>query len=147
MTVFDPFVKQPLEPKTIPFGQKQIVIGQIPSKSNSYRIVTFKPKAGSDKKGFSHLAKTTELKQYERDFLLQCRIYKNCLIDVEFELVVDVFFKRKASDVDGCLKALLDLLQESHSIKNDSLCYRILINKYIDPVNPRIEFIINPIKP
>jgi Holliday junction resolvase RusA-like endonuclease len=138
MTVFDPFVKQPLEPKTIPFGQKQIVIGQIPSKSNSYRIVTFKPKAGSE---------TTELKQYERDFLLQCRIYKNCLIDVEFELVVDVFFKRKASDVDGCLKALLDLLQESHSIKNDSLCYRILINKYIDPVNPRIEFIINPIKP
>ena len=45
---------------------KQIIYGSIPSKSNSYKIVTLG--------GHGTLAKTKETKKYEESFFMQCSI-------------------------------------------------------------------------
>lgn len=124
--------------------QEQVIFGNIPAKSNCYRIIILKNKDKTKEHG--SLAKTKELKQYETDFAYQCTKYKNKNIDYEFEIEVDVYFKVRRSDLDNCLKCLLDCLQQVKAIKNDNLCMRIVANKYIDPANPRIEFTIKPLK-
>ncbi|MDR0431063.1 MAG: hypothetical protein LBH58_11360 [Tannerellaceae bacterium] len=48
---------------------KQIISGQVPSKSNSYKIITLN--------NHGSLAKTAALKDYERSFYLQCNQYRN----------------------------------------------------------------------
>ena len=128
----------------IPNPHHQTIFGQIPSKSNSYRIVTFRSK-DPNKPSYAHLAKTKDLVKYERDFKLQCMKYRNANIEGEFMLFVDVYFRRAASDLDGCFKCLLDSLQDIGAIKNDNKCIRIVANKYIDAINPRIEFTIEPL--
>lgn len=119
-------------------GNWQTIMGNVPSKSNSYRIVTFKSKDG--KQSYSHLAKTKDLAKYERDFKLQCIGYRNAGIDQAFCFEIKVYFRRAQSDLDGCFKSVLDCLQEVGAIKNDNKCVRIQAEKYIDPSNPRIEF-------
>jgi len=125
-------------------GHGQIILGNIPSKSNCYRIVTFKSKDPT-KKTYAHLAKTKELVKYEKDFALQCNVYRNANIETEFSIVVDFYYPTRRSDLDGGFKCLMDSLQEVKAIKNDNLCVEIIAKKYIDALNPRIEFTIKPI--
>lgn len=120
----------------------QVIIGNIPAKSNCYRIIILKNKDKMKEHG--SLAKTKELRQYENDFSIQCTKYKNKNINYPFEIEVDVYFKVNRSDLDNSLKCLLDCLQQCNAIKNDNLCMRIVANKYLDPHNPRIEFTIKP---
>lgn len=126
------------------FSSKQRIVGNIPAKSNCYRIIILKNKDKTKEHG--SLAKTQALRQYEKDFAYQCTKYKNKNIDYEFEIEVDVYFQVRRSDLDNSLKCLLDCLQQVNAIKNDNLCMRIVANKYLDPANPRIEFTIKPFK-
>jgi Holliday junction resolvase RusA-like endonuclease len=146
MTDENPFIVHEfikgIDTPMIPFG-KQVIIGNPPSKSNSYIIIILKNKDKSKQHG--SLAKTKQLKQYENDFAMQCNLFRNKNIDCEFQIWVDVYFPSKRSDLDNCLKCLLDCLQQCKAIKNDNLCVKIVATKYIDPVNPRIEFLIKPI--
>lgn len=116
----------------------QIIYGNIPSKSNCYKIITFNNHAS--------LAKTPSLKKYENDFYIQCNIYRNKNIDNYFEIEVDVYYPSQRSDLDNSLKCLLDCLQKVKAIKNDNKCIKIIANKYLDKLNPRIEFKITEIK-
>lgn len=160
------------EEATIIRGPVEVILGNIPSKSNCYRIITIPGKGdpvecpdcdGSndvngpkcktcgglgvvDLPGDKHysLGKTYKLKKYERDFALQCRHYKNKMIDSEFTIEVDVYYPTRRSDLDNSLKILLDCLQKVvRAIKNDNKCMRIVANKKHDPANPRIEFCIS----
>lgn len=119
---------------------KQTILGNIPSKSNCYRIVTFKAKP--PKKNHASLAKTPELKHYEQAFAYQCNLYRNALIHTSFIIEVDVYYPDRRSDLDNSLKVLLDCLQTVKAITNDNLCARIVANRYIDKSNPRIEFVL-----
>lgn len=110
-------------------GRTQVIQGVIPSKSNSYRTT----KHG----GFY---KSTKAKDYEKSFWAQCDVYRNKGINDKFSIEVDVYLKNPLQDLDGVFKILLDSLQSCGAIMNDKLCYRIVANKYIDSVNPRIEF-------
>lgn len=121
----------------------QVIHGNPPSKSNSYIIIILKNKDKSKQHG--SLAKTKQLRQYEKDFALQCNLYRNRNIDCEFGIEVDVYFQTRRSDLDNCLKCLLDCLQQCNAIKNDNQCVKIIATKYIDPANPRIEFTIKPL--
>jgi Holliday junction resolvase RusA-like endonuclease len=112
---------------------KEIIYGNVPSKSNSYRI------------GNRMLFKTKELIQYEKDFAKQCIRYRNKGIDTEFEFIIDVYFRTRKSDLDGSFKATLDMLQKVGAIKNDNKCIKIVAQKFIDSKNPRIEFEIKTI--
>lgn len=131
--LFDPFIKQPL-----PADGKQVIFGNIPSKSNCYKIITFKSKDPG--KSHASLAKTKALIQYEKDFYIQCNHYRDKNIDGYFEVEVDVFYPSQRSDLDNCLKVLLDCLQKVRAYKNDNLCTKITARKFLDKVNPRIEF-------
>lgn len=111
----------------------EVIYGLVPSKSNSYRI------------GNKMLFKTKELMEYEKNFALQCRKYKDKMIEW-FEFDLDVYYPNKRSDLDGSFKAVLDCLQKVNAIKNDNKCVKITARKFIDKQNPRIEFKITEVE-
>lgn len=108
------------------------VNGKPVSKSNAYRIITIG--------GHGSLTKTTAMKKYEESFLWQIGGIRDANIDTPFEFYIDVYFPSKRSDLDGCLKGVLDCLQEAKVIKNDNNCCLIKARKFIDKENPRVEF-------
>jgi len=63
--------------------EKQVILGQVPSKSNCYKIITLYGKGS--------LAKTPALKLYEKSFYLQCNHYRNKNIKGLFELHLNVY--------------------------------------------------------
>jgi Holliday junction resolvase RusA-like endonuclease len=120
---------------------RQVIHGVIPSKSNCYRIVTMRSK-DPEKKSHATLAKSKELKQYERTFDMQCIKYRNKNVSNEFTIEVDVYYPSRRADLDNSLKILLDCLQMVNAISNDNKCTRIVANRHVDPKSPRIEFVL-----
>lgn len=116
---------------------EQVILGSVPSKSNQYKITTIA--------GHASLGKTKTMKEYEKKFYLQCGAYRNKNIQGFFELYVDVYFQSNQPDLDNSLKGLLDCLQTVNAIKNDRNCVKIVANKYIDKMNPRIEFTLKEV--
>ena len=110
----------------------QTIIGHIPSKSNNYEIVY--------KAGHPTLGKSKSVEKYEETFFLQVGKYRNLMISGFFELYVRVYFETQSPDLDNSLKTMLDCLQYTKTIKNDNKCVKIVAEKFIDKVNPRIEF-------
>ena len=111
---------------------KQTIFGTIPSKSNCYKIITLG--------GHGSLAKTPAMKKYENDFFIQCNHYRNKNIEGYFEFYVDVYYPNQRSDLDNSLKIALDCLQKVKAIGNDNKCVKIVAQKFLDKLNPRIEF-------
>lgn len=110
----------------------QTILGQAPSKSNSYKVITVA--------GHASLGKTPATKRYEQAFYLQVGPYKNLMIEGLFELHVRCYFTTMAHDLDNALKVVLDCLQRCGAIRNDNKCTRIIADKFVDKNNPRIEF-------
>lgn len=110
----------------------QIILGKVPSKSNSYRIINIG--------GHASLGKTSELTTYEQNFYLQCNRYRNLNIKGLFAITLKVFYPSNRLDLDNSLKIILDCLQKCKAIDNDNKCVRIEAEKYVDKLNPRIEF-------
>lgn len=110
----------------------QTIIGQPPAKSNTYKIIKFY--------GHYGLGKTNTMAAYEKSFFLQVGTYRNLMIEGFFELYIRVFYPTMQSDLDNTLKGTLDCLQQCKAIKNDNRCVRIVADKFIDKINPRIEF-------
>lgn len=115
---------------------KNTILGQPPSKSNCYRVITIK--------GHGSLGKTPALKKYEESFFMQCSL-RGADINTRFELVVDVYYASDRPDLDNALKVILDCLQKCKAIRNDRLCAKIVAQKLIDKINPRIEFELKPL--
>lgn len=108
------------------------MLGNTPSKANCYRIITLG--------GHGSLAKTPALKTFEKSFYMQCGKYRNQNISGHFEFYCRVFYPSMRSDIDNSLKVLLDCLQHANAIKNDNLCVKVVAEKFIDKLNPRVEF-------
>ena len=106
--------------------------GNVPSKSNCYKIITISR--------HSSLGKSKALKQYEDSFFMQCGHYRNLNISTYFEFHARVYYPSMRSDIDNSLKILLDCLQRTKTIKNDNLCVKVVAEKFIDKENPRVEF-------
>ena len=104
------------------------------SKSNAYRIITVN--------GHASLTKSKAMKKYEECFLWHVGPMRGADIAKPFELYLHVWFPSKRSDLDGCLKGILDCLQSAKVIRNDNNCCRIVAEKFIDKDNPRVEFTI-----
>ena len=117
--------------------KKQVILSSVPSKSNSYKIITLQ--------GHASLAKTPALKAYEKSFYLQCNKYRNKNIKGLFELHLDVYNSSQRPDLDNSFKICLDLLEACKAIENDRNCVKIVAQKFVDKVNPRIEFTIKEI--
>lgn len=110
----------------------QTIYGNPPSKSNCYKIITIH--------NHGSLAKTAALRKYENDFYIQCNQYRNKNIKGYFELEVKVYYPSQRSDLDNSMKCLLDCLQKVKAIENDNKLVKIVAEKYLDKLNPRIEF-------
>ena len=95
-----------------------------------------------DKDEQRRIIKDEVIREYERTFVEQCRIYKDRRISGRFTLIVDVFYKSARYDLDNSIKTLLDCLQMVNAITNDNLCFNLIANKYIDAHCPRVEFCI-----
>ena len=115
----------------------QTILGNTPSKSNSYKVINID--------GHASLAKTKALKEYEDKFYIQCNKYRNADIAGYFELYLKVFYPSERSDLDNSLKIILDCLQRVKAIRNDNKCVKIVAEKYLDKERPRIEFLIHQI--
>lgn len=114
---------------------KTIIYGQVPSKSNGYKI------------GRGFMYKSKALVEYENSFYLQCLDYRDKNIDTFFEFYADIYFQSNRSDLDNATKVLLDILQKKvKAIKNDNLAVLIHLRKSVDKVNPRVEFEIKPVE-
>lgn len=112
---------------------KQIIYGDIPSKSNCYKIITTA--------GFHRLGKTKAIKEYEQRFFLQCSL-RDANISKRFCIELDCFNSSDRKDLDNSFKILLDCLQQCNAIKNDRLCVEIHARKFVDKAKPRVEFTI-----
>lgn len=85
------------------------------------------------------LYKTPEAKMWIAECLRHIR-RKNPLkgkVDVSVEL----YFKIEA-DIDNRLKPLLDLLQEANVVENDKQIYSLVVTKFFDKKNPRVELVV-----
>lgn len=118
----------------------ETIYGQVVGKSNNYLTVP-------DKDGGKRIIKNHAIRDYERNFMEQCKVYKNKLIDGIFALKVEIYYNTKGSDLDNSLKTILDCLQMARAITNDNLCYKIEAEKKIDKRNPRIIFGIQEYNP
>ena len=112
---------------------KVTIYGDVVSKSNQYRIITIN--------GHASLKKSDAVKEFEKKFYLQNPL-RNANITGFFEIYLDAYFSSNRKDLDGAFKLVLDTLQSSGTIKNDRNCVRIVANKFIDKISPRIEFTI-----
>lgn len=108
------------------------ILGHVPSKANNYKIVYIA--------GHASIDKNSSVKKYEQDFYMQIGKYRNLMINGFFELYVRVYFETMSPDLDNSLKTILDCLQYTKTIKNDNKCVKIVAEKFIDKVNPRVEF-------
>lgn len=111
------------------------ILGQVPSKSNGYRIAN------------NRMYKSIDLKSYEVSFEWQIKkhLNENESVEVPFQIWIEVYFQSNRSDLDNAAKVILDCLQTSGVIKNDRLCQVLVMKKHIDKDNPRIEFRIEAI--
>jgi Holliday junction resolvase RusA-like endonuclease len=105
--------------------------GQVPSKSNSYRVIKVA--------GHGSMCKSDSIIEYEQTFFSQCPL-RGAKIDREFKFMCDFYFRSQRSDLDNALKVVFDCLQTIDAIKNDNLCAEIHCRKLVDKQNPRIEF-------
>lgn len=116
---------------------EQVILGQPPSKSNCYKVITIG--------GHGSLGKTSALYAYEKAFALQCGAYRDRMIEGFFKLDIDVYFQSNQPDLDNAMKVVLDCLQNCKAIKNDRQCTEIHARKFIDKNNPRIEFTLTEV--
>ena len=72
-------------------------------------------------------------------FFWQCPV-RNLGISKPFEFYARVFYPSLRSDIDNSLKVLLDCLQKTKTIKNDNQCVKVVAEKFVDKVKPRVEF-------
>ena len=112
----------------------ETIYGQVIGKANNYTI--------GNNGGLRHIIKNDRIRQYERSFIQQCRIYKDRHINSRFTLYINVWQSSQRYDIDNSIKTVLDCLQYAGAITNDSLCVSLIANKYIDRANPRITFAI-----
>ena len=107
--------------------------GQVPSKSNGYRIAN------------NRLFKSKELKQYEESFAEQLKdtsLIEHLWFDDKFGITMNIYFQSNRSDLDNAAKVILDCLQTNSIIKNDRNCWLLHMTKEIDKLNPRVEIFI-----
>lgn len=115
---------------------RETIFGNVPSKSNCYKIITLK--------GHGSLAKTKALKDYENQFFIQCKS-RGANIDGYFNIELKVFYPSQRSDLDNSLKIILDCLQKTKTITNDNKCVRIVAEKFLDKISPRVEISLTTI--
>ena len=114
--------------------QKETIYGQVVAKANHYQAVP-------GKNGEKRIIKDSVIRDYEKNFCVQCRIYRGKMINRPFRFVCDVYNRHNNYDLDNSIKTILDCLQYCDAITNDNLMVELKAAKHTSK-NPRIEFSI-----
>ncbi len=112
------------------------IYGQPPSKSNSYKITTIKPRG---KEPYSSLGKTPKLQKYEKNFYKQLTGRHRLALECPLTARVLVYFESERPDLDNSLKIVFDCLQKGGVIVNDRQIRKIVAERFKDAKNPRVE--------
>ena len=84
--------------------------------------------------------KTRRYVDWTKESVLICKEQKYKTLTGEIDLSIGIYFGRRGrNDIDGRLKALLDVLTVAGVYEDDSQVYSMLVNKYYDKDNPRVE--------
>lgn len=86
----------------------------------------------------SRLVKTTKAKQFARGVALFAAKSGVKPIDGPLYVAVELYRPRRAGDIDGPIKCLLDSLN-GVAWKDDSQIIRLLVQRFDDKHNPRAE--------
>ena len=116
---------------------KQVIYGSCPSKSNAYKIIKIN--------NVYTLGKTPALRNYEKSFYIQCNKYRDANLEGYLEFYMDVFYPNERSDLDNSAKCVLDCCQKVKAFQNDNKIVKLVLRKFLDKKNPRIEFIIKKV--
>ncbi len=119
--------------------KEETIYGQIIAKANNYQAVPVG-------KGGRRIIKTDNIRAYERSIIQQCRIYRDKAINSDFTLFVKVYHSNGRYDLDNSLKTLLDCLQQVRAITDDKYCTKIVAEKHIDRMRPRVTFALQPLQ-
>jgi Holliday junction resolvase RusA-like endonuclease len=86
--------------------------------------------------------------QYKKNLAeaIQARFVQDGDKDSRYKLVVDAYrSNRRAVDVDNLAKSVMDALQDSGVILNDSQIDELVCRKHYDPKCPRVEFVLEQV--
>lgn len=83
--------------------------------------------------------KSKKFVEYINNLIILKNRNKIAMIDYDIFLCINVYFKKRVSDIDNILKVLLDSLQQSQIVKNDSLIKKLYIE--IQKSNTKIAYI------
>lgn len=117
--------------------------GQVPSKSNQYRIGVM---GGKNVKPKGMIYKSEEMKIWETEFMCQLTEHWNPRIKGKFSISIKVYYRAWKSDLDNSLKGILDCLQKSGWVENDKDCVFITAEKAISKDSPRVYFKLEKIE-
>lgn len=120
-------------------AEMEIIYGQVVSKANNYQV--------AESGGRRHIIKSSALREYEKSFLKQCKIYRDRNIKRRFKLSITVWESSTRYDLDNSIKTILDCLQYAKAVSDDKLCVSIDAEKRIDARNPRVEYSIIEYEP
>lgn len=113
------------------------ILGQLPRKSNSRRIVR-------SRSGSPLLIKSQAALDYEE--MLAVQIPQRFRIAMEGMISIEgiVYYQSRRSDLS--IELLLDCLERVGVLSNDRAVHKINIMKALDPKDPRVEIVISQIK-
>lgn len=115
---------------------KGVIKGCLVSKANSRRAVPRKTKAG---KTFTAFIKSQNALDFETSALYQLKRLKPPKpLSGSLRLTCWVYYPSRRTDLDVSL--FMDILQKAEIIENDRQFDEIFAYRYIDSVNPRVEF-------
>jgi hypothetical protein len=79
--------------------EEETIIGQVIGKSNNYEAVP-------DGAGGRRIIKNERIRAYEQLFSMQCKIYRDRLINGQFKLFIKVYQSSMRFDLDNSLKTI-----------------------------------------
>jgi crossover junction endodeoxyribonuclease RusA len=82
--------------------------------------------------------KDKKVKNWEEECLLELK-GKTVLVNKAWPEIWFYFGNKRKNDIDGRLKAVLDLMQKAGLVKDDSEIMDATLHKRFDKENPRIE--------
>lgn len=78
---------------------------------------------------------------YKKSALIQflAQRFPSVCIEGPCEVWMKIYRERNSGDVDNYAKGIIDSMQDAGIVRNDSLIVRLIMEKFTDPENPRVE--------
>ena len=126
-----------IQPKLTVLTRLSLVIqGDLASKANSRKLVTFK--------GKPRFIKSDKARDWERSALLQIPLDHRIGMTGPIIMTATIYYASRRPDLDPSL--LMDVLEHAGVYKNDRQIIEQHLIKKLDPVNPRVELLLEELR-